>query len=99
MRKYSASFAVGILAGVIYGLIGQPSPAPPTVALVGLLGILLGEQVIHLCRHVMSGEAVAIAWRKRGCIPRRFRAMPSERTTTRDQQVVKDAREPPSAEL
>jgi xanthosine utilization system XapX-like protein len=27
------------------------SPAPPVIALVGLLGMLLGEQVVPLVRH------------------------------------------------
>ena len=31
------------MIGVIYSLIGVRSPAPPIVALIGLLGILAGE--------------------------------------------------------
>ncbi len=38
------SLLVGIAVGVAYALIGVKSPAPPLVALVGLLGIVLGEQ-------------------------------------------------------
>ena len=45
MRSYLAALAVGLLVGVIYGLLRVRSPAPPLVALVGLLGILIGEQV------------------------------------------------------
>jgi XapX domain-containing protein len=37
------SFSVGLLAGVLYRLMGVRSPAPPWISLVGLLGILAGE--------------------------------------------------------
>lgn len=46
MKTYLISLAVGVLIGVIYGLLNVRSPAPPYVALLGLLGILLGEQAI-----------------------------------------------------
>ena len=35
---YLVSLGAGILAGVVYGLINVRSPAPPAIALVGLLG-------------------------------------------------------------
>ena len=38
------SLLVGISVGAAYALIGVKSPAPPLVALVGLLGIVIGEQ-------------------------------------------------------
>ena len=38
------SFVVGLLVGVAYGVIRVKSPAPPIVALLGLLGMVLGEQ-------------------------------------------------------
>jgi XapX domain-containing protein len=50
---YLISLGAGILAGVLYGLIGVRSPAPPAIALVGLLGILLGEQAVPLVKHLM----------------------------------------------
>jgi XapX domain-containing protein len=46
MRLYLLSLGAGLLVGVVYGLLGVRSPAPPVVALVGLLGILLGEQLV-----------------------------------------------------
>jgi XapX domain-containing protein len=39
------SFAVGLFVGVLYGVIRVKSPAPPIVALLGLLGMVLGEQL------------------------------------------------------
>jgi XapX domain-containing protein len=44
MKVMFVSFAVGLAVGVIYGLIRVKSPAPPIVALLGLLGMVLGEQ-------------------------------------------------------
>lgn len=46
MLTYLISLGAGVLVGIIYGLINVRSPAPPLVALVGLLGILAGEQII-----------------------------------------------------
>jgi XapX domain-containing protein len=40
----------------IYGLLDVRSPAPPLVALVGLLGILLGEQVVPAAKRFMLGS-------------------------------------------
>ena len=39
------SFAVGLLVGLLYGVIRVKSPAPPIIALLGLLGMVLGEQL------------------------------------------------------
>jgi XapX domain-containing protein len=39
------SFVVGLGVGVLYGVIRVKSPAPPIVALLGLLGMVLGEQL------------------------------------------------------
>ena len=41
---YLVSLLVGVAVGVAYALLGVKSPAPPLVALVGLLGIVIGEQ-------------------------------------------------------
>jgi XapX domain-containing protein len=44
MKVLFVSFAVGLFVGVLYGVIRVKSPAPPIVALLGLLGMVLGEQ-------------------------------------------------------
>ena len=44
MKVLFLSFIVGLGVGVLYGLIRVKSPAPPIVALLGLLGMVLGEQ-------------------------------------------------------
>lgn len=44
MKALLISFVVGMLVGLAYGVIRVKSPAPPIVALLGLLGMVLGEQ-------------------------------------------------------
>ncbi len=67
MKIYVLSAGAGILVGVIYSLLNVRSPAPPLVALVGLLGILIGEQVIPVGKQLMSGSGLAAAWRQAPC--------------------------------
>jgi XapX domain-containing protein len=54
MKMYLISLSVGVLVGVIYSLLQVRSPAPPLVALVGLLGILAGEQAIPVGKQVFA---------------------------------------------
>ena len=61
MKIYLLSAGVGILVGVIYSLLNVRSPAPPLVALVGLLGILLGEQIIPVGKQLLAGSGLAAA--------------------------------------
>ena len=61
MKPYLVSLAVGLLVGVIYALLSVRSPAPPVIALVGLLGILLGEQIPPLVKKVWTADK-AISW-------------------------------------
>jgi XapX domain-containing protein len=44
MKALFISFAVGLMVGLLYGIIRVKSPAPPIIALLGLLGMVLGEQ-------------------------------------------------------
>lgn len=62
MKLYLVSLAAGLLVGVIYGLLQVRSPAPPVIALVGLLGILLGEQAVPLAKRLLAREAVTVGW-------------------------------------
>ena len=55
------SFAVGAFVGLLYGVIKVKSPAPPIIALLGLLGMVIGEQVggwVHT-RNANVGHAAA----------------------------------------
>lgn len=58
MKPYLLSLAAGLLVGGIYSLLGVRSPAPPAIALIGLLGILLGEQVGPIAARWIRGQDV-----------------------------------------
>jgi len=72
MRIYVLSLAVGVLVGVIYGLLNIRSPAPPVVALVGLFGMLLGEQVVPMTKRLIAGEPIHLGWVKSESMPHIF---------------------------
>lgn len=44
---YSKALLVGALVGVLYAALRVKAPAPPPVALFGLLGILLGQAAME----------------------------------------------------
>lgn len=70
MKVYLVSLGAGVLVGVIYGLLKVRSPAPPAIALVGLLGILIGEQVVPTVKRFVSGERISAAWLSKECVPK-----------------------------
>lgn len=47
------SLAAGVLIGLMYAGLKVRSPAPPALALIGLLGMLAGEQAT---RHLLSRD-------------------------------------------
>lgn len=47
------SLAAGVLIGLLYALLKVRSPAPPALALIGLLGMLAGEQAT---RHFLHAD-------------------------------------------
>jgi XapX domain-containing protein len=78
MLTYVVSLAAGVLVGIFYGFIGVRSPAPPVVALVGLLGILIGEQVVPMTKRLLAGEPINITWMKDECLPHIFGPLPTK---------------------
>jgi XapX domain-containing protein len=76
MRVYLASLGAGLLVGLVYSLLNVRSPAPPVVALVGLLGILAGEQIIPVAKRMVVGSHLAAAWRQAQCTPHIFGLLP-----------------------
>ncbi|MDO9367776.1 MAG: XapX domain-containing protein [Sphingopyxis sp.] len=52
MKLTLISLGAGLLVGLIYSLLGVRSPAPPVIALVGLAGILLGEQLVPIAKRL-----------------------------------------------
>lgn len=89
MKPYVLSLLAGILAGAIYGVIGVHSPAPPTIALLGLLGMLAGEQILPLARRMMEGNKLNAAWREAKCSQHMFGRLPGGKlpdAATQDQR-------------
>ncbi len=93
MRAYALSLGAGVLVGIVYGLLGVASPAPPVVALVGLMGILIGEQIIPVGQRLLAGTRFRDACAATGAtlhvfgrLPgRQARPAPSQTLTTDNQ--------------
>jgi XapX domain-containing protein len=94
MKIYLFSLGAGVLVGVIYYLIGVRSPAPPLVALVGLLGILAGEQFIPLSQQYFRGAIHATVKRASddaiaasGTLPHRVSGTTAVHKTARNEET------------
>lgn len=60
MTGYLVSLLMGLAVGAVYGLVQIRSPAPPLIALVGLLGMVLGEQAVGQARHHLAPTETSI---------------------------------------
>jgi XapX domain-containing protein len=59
MTGYFISLCIGLAVGVAYALVQVRSPAPPLIALVGLLGTVLGEQAIDMAKRYLPPSQVS----------------------------------------
>ncbi|WP_426954545.1 DUF1427 family protein [Muricoccus radiodurans] len=84
MKPYLLSLGAGLLVGGIYGLLGVRSPAPPVIALMGLLGILLGEQLVPVARRLLDGHSLPSALSRAGCTQHLFGRLPGRDVNERD---------------
>jgi XapX domain-containing protein len=89
VKPYVLSLAAGLLVGIVYGLINVRSPAPPVIALVGLFGILVGEQVVPLAKRLIERQAVSASVIQEDCgahvfgrLPGRCRGSATDAATT-----------------
>ena len=57
---YLISLAAGFVVGMLYCLVRVQSPAPPLIALAGLLGIVLGEHTIPVVRAHLFPDSVQV---------------------------------------
>ena len=89
MKTYVVSLALGLLVGIIYALFQVRSPAPPVVALVGLLGILLGEQIPPLVKQLWATESSHVSWIRGQVAPHVFGQLPAA-----DRNALKVASDP-----
>src|SRR6202451_4505496 len=76
MKIYLVSLGAGVLVGVIYSILNVRSPAPPLIALVGLLGILIGEQLIPVSKQLLSGSSFTSACQDAKCGAHLFGMLP-----------------------
>lgn len=86
MRLYLLSLAAGLLVGIVYSLLNVRSPAPPLVALVGLLGILAGEQIIPLAKQMLAGSGLAQAWHCQDCQQHVFGSLPGRHAAAKTEE-------------
>lgn len=77
MKIYLLSLGAGLLVGIIYALINVRSPAPPVIALVGLLGILVGEQIPPLVKTLWASGPTATSWLHGQVKPHVFGQLPT----------------------
>jgi len=94
MKIYVISLAAGVLVGVIYALLQVRSPAPPLVALVGLLGILIGEQAPPLLKTLLHHQTTTTAWLHEQVLPHMCGELPKasnagNRAATKDPRRTK----------
>jgi XapX domain-containing protein len=78
---YVVALAAGVLVGVIYGFLDVRSPTPPVVALIGLLGMLLGEQIVPGAKRLIAGRPITVGWVKSDCVPHIFGELPRKSQT------------------
>jgi XapX domain-containing protein len=90
MRTYLLSLGAGLLVGIVYSLLNVRSPAPPVVALIGLLGMLIGEQIIPVAGHMLQGSHIATAWRQSQCTPHIFGLLPGRHEQAMQAKVVSE---------
>jgi XapX domain-containing protein len=57
---YVISLSVGFGVGLLYWLLKVQSPAPPLIALAGLLGMVLGEHAIPVVKAQFFAQAAEV---------------------------------------
>jgi len=86
MKIYVLSLGAGLLVGIIYSLLSVRSPAPPLVALVGLLGILIGEQIVPVSKQLRNGTAFTEACEKTQAVHHVMGQLPGRHGVEADSQ-------------
>jgi XapX domain-containing protein len=54
VKPYLLSLSAGLVVGAIYTLLNVRSPAPPAIAHLGLLEMLLSEQVVPVAKRLIG---------------------------------------------
>jgi XapX domain-containing protein len=90
MKLYLLSLGAGLLVGVVYSLLNVRSPAPPIIALVGLLGILVGEQLVPLGRRMLAGDAPGLSLLKQESAHHVFGHLPGRANAPAERQPLRE---------
>jgi xanthosine utilization system XapX-like protein len=69
------------------------SPAPPVIALIGLLGILAGEQIVPIAKRLVSGGVLSLGWLQSECGEHIFGALPTRRPLGEKDKKEKDKKQ------
>ena len=96
MKPYLLALGAGLLVGVVYALLNVRSPAPPVVALVGLLGILIGEQLPPLMRTAIAGDRVTVSHLRATSGAHAFGALPTADDDARSRSAAASAGDAPA---
>jgi XapX domain-containing protein len=48
------AFFTGLAVGIVFNLVKLPSPVPPFLGLVGLVGMFLGQRLLPLLAHLFA---------------------------------------------
>lgn len=59
MNPLIISLGAGVLVGLFYALLRVRSPAPPAIALIGLLGMIIGGQLVQHLKPAQQTSAVS----------------------------------------
>lgn len=86
MKPYLLALGAGLLVGVVYSLLNVRSPAPPVIALIGLLGILAGEQIVPIAKRLLGGEKLSLGWLHSECGEHVFGPLPGRSAPAGDKQ-------------
>jgi XapX domain-containing protein len=88
MKLYASSLGAGLLVGLIYNLLNVRSPAPPLVALVGLLGILAGEQLIPVGKQLLAGSGFVTACGQAHVVNHVFGQLPGRQQAAQQAHIL-----------
>lgn len=95
MTNHLLSLGIGFAVGIAYGALGVRSPAPPVIALLGLLGMLVGEQVAPIAKRWLAGERLTLGAIHADCAEHLFGALPGRRPAPQTARTTQNP-EPPA---
>src|SRR5262245_36816012 len=76
MKPYLLSLGAGLVVGVVYSLLNVRSPAPPVIGLVGLFGMLAGEQIVPLAKRFIASQEMSASTIREYCGAHMFGRLP-----------------------